>query len=128
MFGERLGLAGAVGQRHRQHAGAAQAVDQGPRGVDVRQPGQASEIDDHRRTPEQLGRAFDAFAHLADQLVDVEGADAEVGDADLADLQFAGLFVIHGSSRHAHVPVGLCALASASRRVRAQGTSGRASP
>ena len=130
---ELLDLAGAVGERDRQHAGLAQAVDQRAGGVDVGRRGQAAEIDDHRRAREQLRRALHAVAHLARPGVDVEGADAQVGDADLADLEFAGRFVIDGALDRPSRAALRCAGGAAARRLpraaaASQGTSGRASP
>src|SRR5207342_570027 len=64
LLGQALDLAGAVGERDRQHAGVAQAVDQPARGVDVRSLRQPAEIDHHCGTREQLGRALHAPAHF----------------------------------------------------------------
>ena len=101
-----LDLAGAVGQRHRQHAGVAQASSSARARGDVGRLAEAAEIEDHRGAPEQLRRALHAVAHLRGQLRDVERAHAQVGDADLADLEFAGLFVIDCGVLTQQVPGG----------------------
>ena len=100
-----LGVARPVGQRERQHAGAAQAVQQCLCGGDIGRLRQAAEIDHHRGAQEQLGRALHPAAHLLDQSSHVEGTDAQVGDTDLADLEFAGGLVIHRRRAHRPVPV-----------------------
>jgi hypothetical protein len=94
LFGQLFDFTGAVGQRDRQHASIAQAIQQRLRGGDLGGLRQPAEIDDHRRAAEQFGRALDPLAHFADQLRYVQRADAQVGNAHLADFQFAGLFVI----------------------------------
>src|SRR5690606_9586883 len=57
---DRQGLvvAAAPGQCHRQHAGAAQRLDQRPGGGRVRGRRQAAEVQDHRRAREQPRRAL----------------------------------------------------------------------
>ena len=116
-------VAGAVGQRDRQHAGVAQRhrpvrARRRASGTSLRPP----KSSDHRGALEQLRRALHAVAHLRGELRDIERAHAQVGDADLADLQFAGLLVI-GMRRHAQVPVasvrGDCAPAARAAAARA---------
>jgi hypothetical protein len=118
-----LDRAGAVGDADRQHAGCAQRRDQFDYGSCVRTFTQTAKVEDHRRVLEQLGRAAHATAHFLGEPGRVERADAQVGDADLADLQFAGLLVI-GSDRHAQVPVASCGLRPGSVRATSQGWSG----
>ena len=72
---------------------------------------------------EQLRGAAHACAHFIGEARGIERADAQVGDADLADLQFAGLLVI-GGDRHAQVPVASCGLRPGSVRAASQGWSG----
>src|SRR5207342_3933621 len=113
-------------------AGFAQAFHQLAGGIDVGRAAQAAEVQDHGGTFEELGRALHAVAHFGGELRDVERAHAQVGDADLADLEFACLFVIDGRA-HAQVPVGRCAsVAGASARLArgcsSHGAFGNASP
>jgi hypothetical protein len=129
---EFFDLARAVGQRDGEDAGFAQAFDQRAGRVDVRRLRQAAEVQDHRGAFEQLRRALHAVAHFGGELRDIERAHAQVGHADLADLEFACLFVIDGRA-HAQVPVGRCAaMAGASARVArgcsSHGAFGKASP
>ena len=80
------------------------------------------------RTRELFGRARHAFAHFGSQFVHVQRAHPQVGDADLSDLQLAGLLVVGDRRRGgAHVPVCLCRGAAA-LRVASQGSSGSWSP
>jgi hypothetical protein len=123
---QRVDLLRAVSQRDRQHAGIAQAFEQCAGLVDRRHLAQAAEIQHHGRAREQIRRALHAVAHFRGQLRHVQGAHAQVGDADLAELQLAGLGVIDHRA-HAHVPVGRDAWASA-RGCGSQGSPGRASP
>ena len=77
----------------RRRAGRDQRLD----GRRIGAFAQAAEIQDDRGALEQFRRAAHAIAHFSAQIFcDVERADAQVGDADLADLEFAGLFVIDG--------------------------------
>ena len=115
-----LDFACAIGQSHRTDPGGTQFFQQGPRRGHVGGLHQAAKINDHGGACKQLRGAFHAFAHFLAQTGDIQGADTQVGNADLADLQLASLLVIgHG---HAYAPARWCG------REASQGRSGKPGP
>ena len=121
----RSGLFALDEERATAAAGGAQGVDHGAGLVGVGAAAEAAEVDHHRGAGEQLGRALDALGHLGAEAPGIQRAHAQVGDADLAELQFAGLFIVEGAGRHAQVPVARVPARPGRARACSQGTSGR---
>ena len=89
--GQSLGFAGAVGQPHRQHAGAAHRFEQRVDRAVIRQVQQVAEVQHHGGAGEHLRRGAHAALKLLAQRGRIDPAHAHAGDAYLAEAQVAGV-------------------------------------